>query len=281
MQSLLKIINYTYKHNPYAPGKYDGQDVSTYYSTLNNVVIRNSKYTGLAVIGIGHSDKGRPTEHNWIHKISNVWVEQCAEYGIYDSATDNQWSNINVSRCGYSNLYISGSSELYSNVKLDGESGYRLDGQSSPQILVNRYQGAGLVLIDGNNVITGLDIQSIKYKGIILDSSRNIIIGTINNIGIGFRKSVMDQRNCPAIYLYGQNTVESNTLILNVFDFSAEVGSCVIRHSPDMSRIYNNNLNITYRPFNSDYRSDFYKKYIDDMKELETKNTVISPNKVK
>ena len=275
MQSLLKIVNYTYKHNPDAPGEYDCQDVSTYYSTVNNVVIRNSNYSGLSVIGTGHSDKGQMTEHNWIHKISNLWVERCADYGIYDNATDNQWSNINVSRCGLTNLYISGSSELYSNVKLDGESGYRLDGQSSTDILNNRYNGAGLVLIDGNNIITGLDIQSIKYKGIVLDASTNLIIGTINNIGIGFRKSKEDQRNCPAVYLYGQNLVESNTLILNVFDFSDEVGTCVIRHAPDMSKIYNNNFYITYRPYNSDYNSIFYKNYIADMIELSKNRNII------
>lgn len=279
MQSLLKIINYTYIHNPDAPGEYDGQDMSTYYSSINNVVIRNSKFTGLAVLGIGYTDKGKKTEHNWIHKISNLWVERCDEYGIYDNATDNQWSNINVSRCGYSNLYISGSSELYSNVKLDGASGYRLDGESSTKILENRYNGAGLVLIGGNNTITGLDIQSIRYKGLILDSSRNVIIGSINNVGLGFTKSVNDQRNCPAIYLYGQNTIDSNILILSVYSTSEVVGTCVLRHSSNMSKIGNNSFNIMFRPYNSDYNSSTYKTYLKDLKELRINgNSVIIPN---
>ena len=191
MQALLKIVNFRVKQNPDAPGEYDGQDVFTYYSSIDNLVIRHSEHTGLSVLGTGF-DNGKPTLFNWIHKISNIWVERCDEYGIYDSATDNQWSNINVSRCGLSNLYIAGSSELFSHIKLDGESGYKLDGLPSSVILENRYNGAGLVLIGGNNTITGLDIQSIKYKGIILDSSRNIIIGSINNVGIGFAHSIKD-----------------------------------------------------------------------------------------
>ena len=278
MQALLKIVNYTAKHNPDAPGEYDGQDMYTNYSTINNLVIRHSEHTGLAVLGQG-TDNGKQTLYNWIHHFSNIWVERCDEYGIYDGATDNQWSNINVSRCGYSNMYISGSSELYSNVKLDGESGYRLDGRSSSKILENRYNGAGLVLIGGNNIITGLDIQSIKYKGLILDSSRNIIIGSINNVGLGFKNSKKDQRNCPAVYLYGQNDVESNTLILCVYGFSEAVGTCVIRNSTNTNKIYNNQFNITYRPFQSNYSGDDYKEYINDLKSYKKNNTVIFPNR--
>lgn len=279
MQALLKIVNFTYIHNPEAPGEYDGQDVSTYYSSINNVVIRNSCYSGLSVLGFGNTDAGRAVEHNWIHKITNIWVEQCSEYGIYDCATDNQWVNINVSRCGYTNLYIAGASELFNNVKLDGESGYKLDGKDSYEILRNRYNGSGLVLIGGNNTITGLDIQSIKYKGITLDASMNTIIGSINNCGLGFSKSLKDQKNCPAIYFYGQNMAESNTLILNVYSVSDIVGTCVIKDSPDKSKVINNNLNIQYRPNNGNYKSESYKLYVKDLKGLNTKdNNVIIPN---
>ena len=276
MQALLKIVNYTYKHNPDAPGEYDGQDVSTYYSSINNVVIRRSCYSGLSVLGYGNTDNGKAVEHNWIHKITNVWVEQCSEYGIYDCATDNQWSNINISRCGYTNLYIAGSSELYSNVKLDGESGYKLDGRSSIEILRDRYNGAGLVLIGGGNILTGLDIQSIKYKGIVLDSSGNLIVGAINNIGLGFSKSENDQRNCPAVYLYGQNEVNSNTLILNVYNPSELVGSCVVRHASEVGNIYNNNFSIIFRPYENNYKSNHYKSYINDLIELRRLDNIVS-----
>ena len=137
-------------------------------------------------------------------------------------------------------------------------------------------------MIGGNNTITGLDIQSILYKGLVLDSSRNIIIGSINNIGLGFSKSAKDQRNCPAIYLYGQNAVESNTLILNVYNTSDTVGSCVIRHASDVSKINNNNFNVSFRPHNGNYKSTYYKAFVEDMKELKMKdNTVILPNSIK
>ena len=269
MQSLLKIVNYTYKHNPQALGEYDGQDVLTYYSSINNVVIRNSSYTGLSVLGYGNTDKGRAVEHNWIHKINNLWVEQCSDYGIYDCATDNQWSNINVSRCGYTNLYIAGCSEIFSNVKLDGESGYKLDGQPSSKILRDRYNGAGLVVIGGNNTFLGLDVQSIKYKGIVIDASLNRIIGSVNNVGLGFSKSPEDQRNCPAIYLYGQNAVESNTLIIDVYCSSEIIGSCVIRHAQGMKNITKNYFCVSYRPNNGNYNNKNYKKYVEDMNELQ------------
>ena len=281
MQALLKIVNYTYKHNTEAPGEYDGQDVSTYYSSINNVVIRRSCYSGLSVLGYGNTDNGKAVEHNWIHKITNVWVEQCSEYGIYDCATDNQWVNINVSRCGYTNLYVAGASELFNNVKLDGESGYRLDGQDSYAILRNRYNGSGLVLIGGNNTIIGLDIQSMKYKGITLDASRNTLIGSINNCGLGFSKSLKDQRNCPAIYLFGQNMIESNTLILNVYSVSDIVGTCVIKDSPEKYKVTNNSFNIQFRPNKSNYNSESYKMYVKDLKGLNTKdNKVIIPNNI-
>lgn len=279
MQALLKIVNYTYKHNPNAPGEYDGQDVLTYYSSLNNVVIRKSCFSGLSVLGYGNTDGGRAVEHNWIHKISNLWVEQCSEYGIYDCATDNQWSNINVSRCGYTNLYIAGASELFNNVKLDGESGYKLDGKDSYTILRDRYNGSGLVVIGGNNTITGLDIQSIKYKGITLDASMNTIIGSINNCGLGFKNSPKDQRNCPAIYLYCQNMIESNTLILNVYSVSDVVGTCVIRHAPEINKITNNVFNINFRPHNSNYHIKAYDTYVIDLQELKTLDNSISTSR--
>lgn len=282
MQSLLKIVNYTYKHNPQAPGEYNGQDILTYYSSINNVVIRRSSFSGLSVLGYGNTDKGKSVEHNWIHKITNIWIEQCAEYGIYDCATDNQWSNINVSRCGYSNLYIAGSTELFSNVKLDGESGYKLEGKSSEKILRDRYNGAGLVLIGGNNTITGLDIQSILYKGLVIDSSRNLLIGSINNIGLGFSNSAKDQRNCPAIYFYGQKDIDSNTLIINVYNNSDSVGTCVIRHSTDMSKINNNNINISFKPHNNNYKGAYYKAFVEDMKELKMKDNIVTlPSNIK
>lgn len=276
MQALLKIVNYSYKHNPQAPGEYDGQDVSTYYSSVNNVVIRNSSFSGLAVLGYGNTDKGLAVAHNWIHKINNLWVEQCSEYGIYDCATDNQWSNINVSRCGYTNLYVAGCSEIFSNVKLDGESGYKLDGQSSTEIIRDRYNGAGLVLLGGNNTFIGLDIQSIKYKGLVLDSSMNRIFGSINNCGLGFCRSDKDQRNCPAIYLYGQNEIESNILIINVYGSIERVGSCVIRHCNDMNKIYNNTFSISYRPYDSNYKSDNYKAFLKDINELRVNNNSVT-----
>lgn len=279
MQALLKIVNYTYKHNPNAPGEYDGQDVLTYYSSLNNVVIRKSCFSGLSVLGYGNTDGGRAVEHNWIHKISNLWVEQCSEYGIYDCATDNQWSNINVSRCGYTNLYIAGASELFNNVKLDGESGYKLDGKDSYTILRDRYNGSGLVVIGGNNTITGLDIQSIKYKGITLDASMNTIIGSINNCGLGFKNSPKDQRNCPAIYLYCQNMIESNTLILNVYSVSDVVGTCVIRHAPEINKITNNVFNVNFRPHNSNYHIKAYDTYVIDLQELKKLDNSISTSR--
>lgn len=279
MQALLKVVNYTYKHNPLAPGEYDGQDVSTYYSSINNVVIRKSCYTGLSVLGYGNTDGGKAVEHNWIHKISNIWVEQCSDYGIYDCATDNQWSNINVSRCGYTNLYIAGASELFNNVKLDGESGYKLDGKDSYTILRDRYNGSGLVVIGGNNTITGLDIQSIKYKGITLDASMNTIIGSINNCGLGFKNSPKDQRNCPAIYLYCQNMIESNTLILNVYSVSDVVGTCVIRHAPEINKITNNVFNINFRPHNSNYHIMAYNTYVIDLQELKKWDNSISTSR--
>lgn len=278
MQALLKMVNYTAKHNPDSDGENDGQNIYTDYSSINNLVIRYSEHTGLAVLGKG-TDNGKETLYNWIHHISNIWVDCCDEYGIYDGATDNQWSNINVSHCGYSNLYVAGTSEIFCNVKLDGESGYKLDGQASSKILESRYNGAGLVLIGGNNIFTGLDIQSIKYKGLILDSSRNIIIGTINNVGIGFKHSKKDQRNCPAVCLYGQNDIESNTLILCVFGFSEAVGTCVIRNLSYPSKIYNNQFNITYSPYQKNYSSDDYKEYLNDLRSYKNNNTVIFPNR--
>lgn len=278
MQALLKIVNHTAKHNPDAPGEYDGQDMYTNYSSINNLVIRHSEHTGLAVLGKG-SDNGKQTLYNWIHHISNIWVERCDEYGIYDGATDNQWSNINVSRCGYSNLYVAGSSELFSNIKLDGESGYKLDGKDSYTILRDRYNGSGLVVIGGNNTITGLDIQSIKYKGITLDASMNTIIGSINNCGLGFKNSPKDQRNCPAIYLYCQNMIESNTLILNVYSVSDVVGTCVIRHAPEINKITNNVFNINFRPHNSNYHIKAYNTYVIDLQELEKWDNTISTSR--
>ena len=275
-QGLIKVVNFTYTHKPES-GDYEDRDTSTNYSRLNNILIRNAAYSGLVVIGGSYTDDERETKHNWIHHFGDIHIVNANEYGIFDSATDNLWQFINVSHCGWANIYCMGSAEQFSTLKLDGESGFNgSDKLTESELSVAEYKYAGLIIIGNGNQFINLEIQSPMQVGIKLQGSNNIIQGDINNWRIGVNDKITDEHRFPALQFLSRK-VENNIIQLGMWPVSLDIsGTCPIYWSNDYylnEHFYaNNSIHVEYK--NPDPNFD-YNDFINVLSKLEAENNTV------
>ena len=273
---LVKVVNFTYEHAPNIGG-WEDRDTSTNYSRLNNILIRNAAYSGLVVIGKYEIDNGKDTAYNWIHHFGDIHIVNANEYGIYDSATDNLWQFINVTHCGWANIYCVGSAEQFSTLKLDGESGFTGDEELSEiQLSNDEYKYAGLIILGSGNQFINLEVQSPLQVGIKLQGNNNIIQGNVNNWRIGVNEKITNEHKFPALQFLSKK-IENNFIQLSTWPGSTEIsGTCPIYWSDkaylDAHYYKNNSIHIEYKNPKEDFD---YSDFLNTLAILESEGNVV------
>lgn len=184
MQALLKLKVVDYDSN---------DKNSSYFSEIYNILIRDSQYSGISLLGSGEIDMGITCYPNWVFGLHDSYIIKCNEYGIYNSTSDNRFHDILVTNCGYSNIIEKGSSNIWNNIKLDGQSSWNKPSDMSVSDWVEQEDKCGTLIVNGSNInMSNIDVQSDSYLNVKIsctNSNLDIVsnnAGTISNDGIGF-----------------------------------------------------------------------------------------------
>ena len=89
---------------------------SSYYFYLRNVVVAETTYSGIVLVGSATGDPTAIKTHSWVYHIDNVFVRNCGCWCMIDESSDNTFSNISLSGGGLGNLWAKSGSNMYVNV---------------------------------------------------------------------------------------------------------------------------------------------------------------------
>lgn len=159
---------------------------SSYYFNMRNVVVAETTYSGIVLVGSSTGDPTAIQTHSWVYHIDNVFVKNCGCWCMIDESSDNTFSNISLSGGGLGNLWAKSGSNMYVNIKLDGQAGHlSANPESDTEACLLRISNYA------NNLrFVNLDAQSGQYGGIKIENAKKIYIdGNINNCGIGYGKN--------------------------------------------------------------------------------------------
>lgn len=229
---------------------------SGYFFDMTNVLISETNYSGLVLIGSSTGDPNMPAHNSWIFHIDNIFVKSCNCWCMIDETSDNTFSNISLSYGGLGNFLCRAGSNMYSNLKLDGQGGYLGD----PDSLTD----GCLMLISNwaNNChFSNLDVQSGQYGGIKINQASWLSIsGNINNCGVGYgsddsaRKGAFIHMNNAAYVQINLTMFKINyqtkygyyiaNTCSHIWGFIQNVNRLVnVNLSPDSCRIFDSNEN--------------------------------------
>lgn len=177
--------------------------VNTYYTSIHNIAVINSKFNGISILGQNDVDKGIAYDWCWGFQFSDIWVRFSNHYGIWNNSTDNRFMQMNVYSAYYADVYESGSSNIWVNVKLDGGRVSKGDIESAEEILHMQDRGAQLILNTADGCIfTNLDIQTSGLTGVkVLNCQKLDLNCHINNSGYNESDTMERFKFCPAIYV--------------------------------------------------------------------------------
>lgn len=226
MQSLLKVKVVDYISN--------NRD-SSYFSEIFNILIKDSEYSGVSLLGSGEIDNGVTCYPNWVFCMHDSYIVNCKEYGLYNTTTDNRFHDLLITNCGYSNLLEKGSSNIWNNIKLDGQSSWNKPDDVNIDDWIEELDRCGTLIVHGSNInMNNIDVQSDSYVNVKInckDSQLSIVsnnAGTISGKGIGF-------------YIFSST---HSTLSLRSFKFTNERIPLKIKNPVDVAyNIINFNAN--------------------------------------
>ena len=177
--------------------------VNTYYTSIHNIAVINSKFNGISILGQNDVDKGVTYAWCWGFQFSDIWVRFSNHYGIWNNSTDNRFMQMNVYSAYYADVYESGSSNIWVNLKLDGGRVSKGDIESAEEVLHLQDRGAQLILNTADGcVFNNLDIQTSGLTGVkVLNCQKLDLNCHINNSGYNESDTVERFKYCPAIYI--------------------------------------------------------------------------------
>lgn len=151
-----------------------GNLLSSYYLTIDRVVVQNGAGNGVTCLGNNGSAGGW---YNWVYQLSNVSVKSMGGYGLYDETSDNRYANWYFTECDKADMYLKGAStNLYQNFKV-GEGG-RVHQTTAP----NKTDGACIILESSSRCLfSNIDVQSSFWDGIYAKDCRYI---TFNGVDV-------------------------------------------------------------------------------------------------
>ena len=275
----IEVVNY---QQALVKVKTTNGQTSTNRSLIDNVFINASEANGISFLGYNDVDNGITCSYNWIYTVSNLFVENCGDYCIFNNSTDNLFININASAGGKADIYERGGSNMWNNLKLDGPSCSECIGMSLSDIMTSEDRGAALVIRgEGRSNFINLDVQSSYFLGVKIIGTRWCNIqGDINNCGLYVSQNLKD--NVEGLHLYDEEDldytpglyikgVHSNFIQVNCNYFASQAQS-FISDSANIStgNVLILNYEITERIGNYLYHFD--------LEQFKLYNTVIEGN---
>lgn len=127
-------------------------------------------------------------KYNWVYQFDDIRIEYCRKYCLYESSSDNRFSNFYLSEGGKACFFSNGVENMYLNFKIDQPYGtykYGQDGSDENYgSIEGKDDGAAIIITGSRSQYVNFDIQSPYLIGLKMHTAFNILFnGNFDNSG--------------------------------------------------------------------------------------------------
>lgn len=127
-------------------------------------------------------------KYNWVYQFDDIRIEYCRKYCLYESSSDNRFSNFYLSEGGKACFFSNGVENMYLNFKIDQPYGtYKYEQDGSDENYGNiegKDDGAAIIITGSRSQYINFDIQSPYLIGLKMYTAFNTLLnGNFDNSG--------------------------------------------------------------------------------------------------